>query len=68
MKTFTQWAKIFEGRKSNPNTMPKEEDNKVSGKIDMAKLSTGHKPHMSGAGVHGEKNKPRKKNWKDQLD
>lgn len=70
MKSFTEWYKLAEskGRKSKPIEMPKDDEMKITGKIDVLKISTGHKPHMSGAGIHGEKKKPRKKNWKDQLD
>lgn len=70
MKTFKQYIKIMEakGKKPKPNQMPKEDDTKVTGKIDITRISTGHKPHMSGAGKHGERPQPRKKDWKDQVD
>jgi hypothetical protein len=70
MKTFREWFVIHEakGKKPKPNQMPKDEDMKITGKIDLTKISTGHKPHMSGAGKHGERPKPRKKDWKDQED
>jgi hypothetical protein len=76
MITFVDWMLLAEGRKSNKNkkgktpkilTPPKNKDGEIVGKIDITKLPTGHKPHMSGAGIHGEKDAPRKKNWKDQL-
>lgn len=67
MKTFKQWVGLFEskGKKAKPINMPKEEDTKITGKINITKISTGHKPHMSGAGKHGDRPKPRKKNWQD---
>ena len=70
MKTFREWFVIHEakGKKSKPNLMPKDNSTKITGKIDLTKISTGHKPHMSGAGKHGERSKPRKKDWNDQKD
>lgn len=71
MKSFNNWVKIIEsknGKKIKKITMPKVDGNVITGKIDQTKISTGHKPHQSGAGMHGSRPKPRKKDFKDELE
>jgi len=72
MITFNNWMQLQEG-KSNKKPKPvaqqeKTQKNIITIKIDQTNIPTGHKPHMSGAGMHGERPKPRKKNWKDQME
>jgi len=71
MITFNSWINLLEGKKpkkSKPVVEPKKDDNTIEIKIDQTKIATGHQPHMSGAGIHGSKPKPRKKDWKNEMD
>lgn len=77
MISFNDWLLLAEGKKGKKAkkgktpqaiTPPKQDDNVLKIKVDPTKIARGHQPHMSGAGIHGEKDAPRKKNWKDQLD
>lgn len=43
-------------RKRMKNVTPKRpDDNRIVISVDVTKVATGHKPHMGGAGKHGDK-------------
>jgi len=55
---FTQWILIRESKKPIPTSPVKNDDMLITGKV--GKIATGHKAHMSGAGVHDSRPKKQK--------
>jgi hypothetical protein len=67
MKTFQEWL-LAEGKKGmKVITMPKADDALV-GNIDLTKIPKGHPKFGGGAGKHGMRDKPRKKDWSKDKD